>query len=279
MALDEFIRVAPNDEREAIAIGTEIRFERGLPRLQPGFQRPRSFEDYLDSVLSATSQRDLKLRYSEHKVARGRLVVAVGPTSFQEYREVFGKEGLPDSELVKKLQEEGETAMHDRWARFAKPLGLTAAVMDGQGALVLGKRQGPSVAGGGGVTEYRDFYHSPAGYFAFTTNPNEVSIMDTALNFLLTNYNIQRSSVFQIRTLLIAAHPETGETDIVCLVTTDVPSSHFADNGPWGKAEKSDKYTSLVRVGLSDALSFLASNDVVYGTAALLSHVSHRGKV
>ncbi|MBI2549854.1 hypothetical protein HYV83_01585 [Candidatus Woesearchaeota archaeon] len=271
MAINDFLLIAPKNELEAIAIKNEILFEEGLPRLEAGAKRPRSFEDYLNSALSATSRRDLKLRYSGNRVARGRLVIAVGPTSFQEYREVFGKEGLPDSELVKKLQEEGETAMHDEWARLARPLGLTAVVTDGQGALVLGKRQGPAAAGGVGVTEYKDFYHSPAGYFAFTANPNEVSIMDTALYFLLTNYNIQRSSVLQIRTKLIAAHLGTGETDIVCLVKTDTPSSHFAGNGPWRKAERSDKYRLLVRVGLSDALSFLASNDVVYGTAALLS--------
>ncbi|MBI2142923.1 hypothetical protein HYU20_01095 [Candidatus Woesearchaeota archaeon] len=276
MALNDFILVAPKNDLEAIAIGAEIGFERGLPRLEPGAKQPRSFEEYLNSALSATSEKDLKLRYSGHRLTRGCLVVAVGPTSFHEYREGFGANGdLPDFELIKKLQEEGKTAMHDRWARLARPLGLTAVVMDGKGTLVLGERQGPAVAGGGGVTEYSDLYHSPAGYFAFTTNPNEVNIIDTALYFLRTNYNIQRGSVFQVKPLLIAAHPETGETDIVCLVKTDVDSSHFEGNGLWKDAERSSKYKSLQRISVRDAGSFLASNKVVYGTATLLSHLSN----
>ena len=278
MALNDFILVAPKNDLEAIAIGTEVTFEKGLPKLEPGAKQPKSFEGYLKSTLSAVSRKYLKLRYSGHRLARGCLVVAVGPTSFQEYREAFGTNGdLPDSELIKKLQEEGKTTTHDRWARLARPLGLTIAVMDEMGVLVLGKRQEVTAVAAGGVTEYSDFYHSPAGYFAFTTTPDEISIMDTALHFLLTNYNIQRSNVVQVRTLLIAAHPETGETDIVCLAKTDVHPSHFEGNGSWKDAGRNSKYKSLQRISTKEAGSFLASNKVVYGTAALLSHLNNTG--
>ena len=265
MAIDSFFIVAPTSFLEEKALAAGIRFEKGSPRLGRGELQPKGYDAYLSEAIGHTSAADLKMRYSGHRVEQGGLVVAVGPTSFREYRDIF-KGDIPDNILAGILKSQGEVAMHDAWARFARPLGVTVAVTDRTGAFVIGKRKE--------VTEYRSFFHFPAGYVPFTANPAEIDIVDTALSFLRTNYNIQSKDVVQMRPELLAAQPETGETDIVFVARTRLPARHFSTAGSWRRASRSNKYESLQRVGLLEARDFVRTHDVVYGAAALLVAVS-----
>ncbi len=245
-----------------------ISFRKGVARLREGAKPPRNFDGYYNNVLlpqiatGMIEERDLKLRFSGYDISMAGFFISAGPTSFGEYKEAFNGD-LPDLGKIAKLKEEGRRATGDKWARLARPIGLTAVVLDATDAYLLAERK-ESREGKSSVTEYAMFWHSPAGYLNFTEYFNDIDLPALARKFVERDYHILPDSIERITPKLIAANPDSGETDIVLIVRTSLPPDFKLEPNP-------DKYISWKRVEKSGVKEFAANRNFVYSTAAALS--------
>jgi len=263
------------DRVAEIKNGAQILFEKGPARLEENGRKQRGFDDYYHNVLLPLMGKvmnkkgqimkpdDLKLRYSESRNDDyGQLIISAGPSSWYEYRDAYLEEGdLPDLEKIVKLKAEGEKAVGDEWARLGRPLGLTAIVLDTSGSFILAERAPPKDRGG--VTEYIHWWHGPAGYLTFEEDPTKISIPKTALWFVKRDYGITQDRVDKMAPKLIVAQPDSGETDIVVVVWTNVSKGE--------KLKLSPKFNQAVPpayVAKGEAADFISSHDLVYPSEA-----------
>jgi hypothetical protein len=248
-------------------IGNSLVFKKGPARLVEGETSARKFNDYFNQLLlpqiasGLIEECDIKLRFSGFDAKGPEDIVFAGPTSFQEYREAFNGQA-PDLLKIARLKERGKNIARNEWALLARPIGLTAVVLDSTDAYILGQRM-PNSAGKG-VTEYGRYWDSPAGYLPFTTDLSSIDLPGLAWKFVERDYRIPRESLERIRPKLIAAQPDSGETDIALIVRTSLPKGFKVVPNP-------DKYSSVRRIEKRDAQDFLFRNNVKYSTAAVLS--------
>lgn len=250
----------------ASLMGQPLVFRKGPAMVSDGKTTAMRFDTYCNKVLlpqiasGIIEERDLKLRFSGFAENGHEEIIFAGPTSFQEYRQAFsGQE--PDLGKIAGLKERGKKAGNE-WAMLSRPIGLTAIVLDSTDAYLVGERK-PSSAGKG-VTEYSSFWHSPAGYLPFTTDLSRIDLPGLAVKFVGRDYNISWENIERMTPKLIAAHPDTGETDIALVVRTNLPPN-------FSLKLNTDKYCSWQRIEKGRAQDFVSRHNVVYSTAAALS--------
>lgn len=194
--------------------------------------------DNINPLLKAgkIEQRDLKVRFDTLALADSIIEVAVGVTTFYEYKQDYDIfYGNPENskltpEMVKAAREFILKAPEkERASSLSKPLGVTGMVITLEGRISGMVRAKGEYAG--------QVIHNPAGYMKFKKRAAELNPVDDLLSELADEALVLEKNIDKIMFAGIAAEPKTLETDLVYFVYTSLQDEHFADNGNWRQAK------------------------------------------
>lgn len=177
---------------------------------------------------------DRKLRYNGAEAKGNEVVIPVGATHFHAGRADMQR----DPKLNEYLQEMGLAVFNERYALFARPLGVCVLPITSDGSVFIGERTGQ---------EHTNFLNGVAGYVEFR-DPNTLNIQQDLERELLEEFGIKNDELLeQPRLVGTAYNPNNGEMDISFLVRVNKPDIYFS-SGDWKQNVKEREHKDLVQV-------------------------------
>ena len=192
---------------------------------------------------------DRKLRYDRVEVdeENGLVAVSLGVTHYNAY----DADRVRGPKLNADMQDYGEQLFGDRYAFFARPLGIAVVPITLEGAVVVGRRTN---------IEYGD-YIAGTGKNAMFVNPEEFNLLEEQKR-ALTEFGIREDELRGALVVTgIAYHPNTGETDICAIARVNL-SDEFFLSGEWLKRIENSEHESplVVLRGMSPIEAALSGN-------------------
>ena len=189
-------------------------------------------------------ERDWKCRYDSIRLPRvinpswekldahSYLVVSIGPTSWQEWREDYNR----SEEDAKALQQRGLRETDDRGFYLSQGLGVTVLTLTREGDVVVGIRSSDS---------YDGAIHGAAGWMQFHKEVSQISSRNDALRELTEELGVVTSSVDSVDLVGLVAYPKTLEADFVYMAKTNVGRDYFRSDA-WKNAVDAREHKELV---------------------------------
>ncbi|MBS3149232.1 hypothetical protein J4455_00865 [Candidatus Woesearchaeota archaeon] len=211
---------------------------------------------------------DRKLRYNGVKVTDTEIEIPVGATHFHAGRADMQR----DPKLNEYLQEIGLSVFNERYALFARPLGVCVLPITLDGSVFIGERTGQ---------DHPDLLNGVAGYVTFR-DPNSLNVQEDLERELQEEFGIAKDELLQSPRLVgTAYHPNNGEMDISFLVRVNKPDTYFS-SGDWKShvSEREHKnlaqLTNLAQVEelLRDGLVQGHKREIMYSTRLALESLA-----
>lgn len=177
---------------------------------------------------------DRKLRYNPAKVRNNIITIPLGISHFYAGKADISRK----REYNELLQKMGEEYFDDKWAFFARPLGITILPITKDGSVFIGERIS---------TEHGGELCAVAGYINFR-NPEIINPQEDNKRELREEFGIKENLLLEIpRIVGISYHPNTGETDISFIVKTNVENAYFL-SGEWMKHVGEREHKPLIHL-------------------------------
>jgi len=192
---------------------------------------------------------DRKVRLHRYRIAEHYLILDLGPTWYQQWKN--DGERLISPEAVDSLKKTGIAVYNDQFAYFARPLGVAIVPVTLEGHAYIGLRERGDSSG---VLSF------PAGWMEFQEDISRLSyislgIADTSIGEdivrELGEYGLTRDNVLSTRLVGLAAHPLRMDGDLVFLTKTNVSDSYFESN-EWRERRTEQEHSRLFKLANSE---------------------------
>jgi len=232
--------------------GREIVFEKGLG--QANFSDPdqtRDFDQIRDQLFPALRESgemnygegskwdDRKYRFNGVLYHPTRtdtpIFVKVGLTHFEAHAEDVGRGDIAN----KAIQEIGREKHNDKWAYFARVLGVAVIPITKQGSVFIGQRT---------LKAYNGWLNAAAGLVDYKGDPTLEIFEKQAVMELREEYGKRLELVDEPRVVGISTHPIKGDADMVSVVRIDVDDDYFI-SGKWlEEREDAEHAPNLIQI-------------------------------
>lgn len=256
------VQVGYDHLQQAIHTVEDIFVEKGEGR--EGVSFDKKVAEFEEKIKAGTMEkRDWKCRYNtgspriinpdwENPNGRSYLVVSIGPTSWQEWREDYNRL----EQDAERLQQHGLNEHDDLGFYLSQGLGATVLTLTREGDVVVGIRSSDS---------YDGAIHGAAGWMEFHKDVNQISSRKDALRELAEELGVANSSVDRLDLIGLVAYPKTLEADFVYVAKTVVERDYFTSDA-WKKAVDAREHRDLVILSNPDEIGRLLEEGRVQGS-------------
>lgn len=178
---------------------------------------------------------DRKIRFDGVIINKDSIEIEVGVTSFQAYQTDLNKRTPEQNMQLKNL---GMILLKDRYAFFARPMGVTVLPITAEGSIFLGDRLN---------VEYTGQLHGGAAGYINYRSPESIDTRIDLFKELEEELGIKEESLGAFEVVGISYHTNTGETDISYLVKTDVEDDYF-ESGKWKERVDEREHREFIKL-------------------------------